>query len=106
MAKTAAALGRFHDNRGLYVAILADPTTGGVSASFATLADIAIAEPGATIGFAGKRVIEQTIRQKVPAEFQSAEWLLKHGQLDMIVSRTRLRHTLGQLLAMHARNPA
>ncbi|MBM3275310.1 MAG: acetyl-CoA carboxylase carboxyltransferase subunit beta, partial [Candidatus Sericytochromatia bacterium] len=98
MAKTSAALGRFHDNRGLYISVLADPTTGGVSASFAMLADLIIAEPGATIGFAGRRVIEQTIRQKTPPEFQTAEWLMKHGNLDMIVPRERLRTLLSQVL--------
>lgn len=102
MAKTSTALARLHDNGILHLSILADPTTGGVSASFAMLADIIIAEPGATIGFAGRRVIEQTIRQKTPPEFQSAEWLLKHGNIDLIVPRNRLRTFLGQLFRMHA----
>lgn len=105
MAKTAAVLARFHDNGNLYIGILADPTTGGVSASFAMLADLLIAEPGANIGFAGRRVIEQTIRQKTPPEFQTAEWLMKHGNIDMIVHRSRLRATLAQLLRMHSRAP-
>jgi acetyl-CoA carboxylase carboxyl transferase subunit beta len=85
---------------------LADPTTGGVSASFASLADLIIAEPGAAIGFAGRRVIEQTIRQKTPPEFQTAEWLLKNGSLDMIVSRLKLRSALAQILRLHGRKPA
>jgi acetyl-CoA carboxylase carboxyl transferase subunit beta len=106
MAKTAAVLGRFHDNGNLYVGVLADPTTGGVSASFAMLADLIIAEPGATIGFAGRRVIEQTIRQKAPPEFQTAEWLAKRGNVDMIVPRHKLRGTLGHLLKLHSRAPA
>ncbi|MBM3268159.1 MAG: acetyl-CoA carboxylase carboxyltransferase subunit beta [Candidatus Sericytochromatia bacterium] len=105
MAKTAAALGRFHDNGNLYISVLADPTTGGVSASFAMLADLIIAEPGATIGFAGRRVIEQTIRQKTPPEFQTAEWLARHGNLDMIVPRHKLRNSLGHLLKLHSRSP-
>ncbi|MBU6429509.1 MAG: acetyl-CoA carboxylase, carboxyltransferase subunit beta [Cyanobacteria bacterium REEB65] len=101
MAKTSSALAHFSANGGLYIAVLADPTTGGVSASFASLADLMIAEPGAVIGFAGRRVIEQTIRQKTPPEFQTAEWLLKHGALDAIVPRSKLRQTLGQILRMH-----
>ncbi len=106
MAKTSSALAQFAEGGGLYLAILADPTTGGVSASFATLADILISEPAAVIGFAGRRVIEQTIRQKAPPEFQTAEWLLKYGALDMIVPRSSLRPMLGQLLRMHAGQPA
>lgn len=105
MAKTSAVLARFHDNGNLFVSILADPTTGGVSASFAMLADLLIAEPGANIGFAGRRVIEQTIRQKTPPEFQTAEWLMKYGNIDMIVHRAKLRGALSQLLRMHSRAP-
>lgn len=101
MAKTSTAMARLHEAGRLAISVLADPTTGGVSASFATLSDIIIAEPGATIGFAGRRVIEQTIRQKTPAEFQTAEWLMKHGQVDMLVPRHKLRDTLAQLIAMH-----
>lgn len=106
MAKTATALARLADSAGLYIAVLADPTTGGVSASFASLADVMIAEPAAVIGFAGRRVIEQTIRQKAPPEFQTSEWLLKHGALDMIVARPQLKDTLAQLLRMHVRTAA
>ena len=80
--------------------MLADPTTGGVSASFAMLGDIAIAEPGATIGFAGRRVIEETIRETLPENFQRAEYLLEHGMVDMVVPRAELRDTLADLIEM------
>lgn len=101
MAKTSAALAKFAKEGLLYVSVLSDPTTGGVSASFANQADIILAEPSAIIGFAGRRVIEATIRQKAPADFQTAEWVFKHGQIDQIVPRPRLRDTLGQLITMH-----
>ncbi len=98
MAKTCAALKKF-DNEGLpYISILTDPTTGGVAASFAMLGDVIIAEPGALIGFAGPRVIEQTIKQKLPEGFQRAEFLLEHGTIDMIVDRTQLKQTVYDLL--------
>ncbi len=87
MAKTSVALKRFSNNRGLIISIMTHPTTGGVSASFASLGDYNFAEPGALIGFAGRRVIEQSIREKLPEDFQTAEFLLKHGQLDAIISR-------------------
>jgi acetyl-CoA carboxylase carboxyl transferase subunit beta len=94
MAKTSAALS-FYSKKALpYVSILTDPTTGGVSASFAFLADIIIAEPGALIGFAGPRVIEQTVRQKLPDKFQKAEFLLEHGMVDMVVHRKNLKQVL------------
>ena len=83
-----------------YVVILADPTTGGVSASFAMLGDITIAEPGAVIGFAGARVIEETIREKLPDGFQRAEFLLEHGMIDMVVHRHEMRETLIQVLGL------
>jgi acetyl-CoA carboxylase carboxyl transferase subunit beta len=83
-----------------YITLLTDPTTGGVSASFAMLGDIAISEPGAIIGFAGARVIEETIRQKLPEGFQKAEYLLDHGMIDMVVHRHKLRETFVQLLQM------
>jgi acetyl-CoA carboxylase carboxyl transferase subunit beta len=102
MAKTSAALERLHRERVLFVSVLTNPTTGGVSASFASLGDINIAEPGALIGFAGRRVIEQTVRQKLPDDFQTAEFLLKHGQLDMVVSRLELKATLTKILEFHA----
>lgn len=101
MAKTSAALGRFSEAGGLYISVLTDPTLGGVSASFATLGDIILAEPGAVIGFAGRRVIEQTIRQKLPDNFQTSEFNLQHGHLDKVVHRKDLRPTLIKLLDMH-----
>jgi acetyl-CoA carboxylase carboxyl transferase beta subunit len=101
MAKVSAAVKR-HSNAGLlYVTVLTDPTTGGVTASFASLGDIIISEPGATIGFAGKRVIEQTIRQKLPDTFQSAEFLLEHGFVDMIVHRKDMKNMLSHILGIH-----
>lgn len=103
MAKTSAALKRHSDAGLLYISVLTDPTTGGVTASFAMLGDIILAEPGALIGFAGPRVIEQTIRQKLPKGFQRAEFLLEHGFLDAIVERSRMRKVLGNLLQMHGK---
>ena len=103
MAKTAAALERFSQKGGLYISVLTHPTTGGVTASFASLGDIMLAEPGALIGFAGPRVIEQTIGEKLPDGFQSAEFLLEHGFLDAIVPRTQLRDTLIRLLRLHGK---
>lgn len=100
MAKTSQALARFRE-KGLYIAVLTDPTTGGVSASFASLADITIAEPNALIGFAGKRVIERTIKETLPKEFQTAEFLLEKGYLDMISDRKDLKNTLSTLLKLH-----
>src|SRR5438445_10440452 len=81
-----------------YIVVLTDPTTGGVSASFAMLGDVTLAEPGAVIGFAGARVIEETIREKLPEGFQRAEYLLEHGMVDMVVHRSKLRETLARLL--------
>lgn len=101
MAKTSAALARFGEAGGLFISIITDPTTGGVSASFASLGDIIIAEPGAVFGFAGRIVIEQTIRQKLPEDFQTAEFNLQHGQLDLVVHRKEMRSTLTKLLEMH-----
>jgi len=98
MAKTSAALGRLRENHLPYVAVMTDPTTGGVSASFAMLGDINLAEPGALIGFAGPRVIEQTIRQKLPPGFQRSEFLEAHGMVDLVVERKILRETLIKLL--------
>ncbi len=101
MAKTSAALKR-HDEAGLlYITVLTDPTTGGVTASFAMLGDVILAEPGALIGFAGPRVIEQTIGQKLPEGFQRAEFLLEHGFVDRIVTRDEMKEVLGQILKMH-----
>ena len=99
MAKTSAALTRLHDDGLPYVSVLTDPTMGGVSASFAMLGDIIVAEPGALVGFTGPRVIEQTVRQKLPEGFQRAEFLLDHGAIDMIVDRLSMRDTIAALLA-------
>jgi acetyl-CoA carboxylase carboxyl transferase subunit beta len=100
MAKISAALARLDDARLPFLSVLTDPTTGGVTASFAMLGDLNIAEPGALIGFAGPRVIEQTIRQKLPAGFQRAEFLLEHGMLDMVVDRRELKKTLARCLRL------
>jgi acetyl-CoA carboxylase carboxyl transferase subunit beta len=101
MAKTSAALAKFDEAGGLYVAVNTYPTTGGVTASFAMLGDINIAEPGALIGFAGRRIIEQTIRQKLPDDFQTAEFLLKNGMLDMVVHRKEMNKVLATILELH-----
>ena len=104
MAKTSAALKRHSDSGLLYISVLTNPTTGGVTASFAMLGDIILAEPGALIGFAGPRVIEQTIRQKLPKGFQSSEFLLEHGFIDQIAERKNMKETLARLLKMHCKN--
>ncbi len=101
MAKTSAALAKFQGDGGLFISIMTDPTTGGVTASFASLGDYNLAEPGALIGFAGRIVIEQTIRQKLPDNFQTAEFNLQHGQLDKVVHRKDMKATLTKLLDMH-----
>ncbi len=100
MAKISAALARLDDARLPFISLLTDPTTGGVTASFAMLGDLNVAEPGALIGFAGPRVIEQTIRQKLPAGFQRAEFLLEHGMLDMVVDRRELKKTLARSIRL------
>lgn len=100
MAKTSAALQKLNEARLPFISILTDPTLGGVSASFAFLGDIIIAEPGATIGFAGARVIKQTIGEDLPQGFQTAEFLLEHGLIDMVVSRKDIKNTLSDLLEM------
>jgi acetyl-CoA carboxylase carboxyl transferase subunit beta len=100
MAKTSVAIGRLGDAGVPFLSVLCDPTTGGVAASFAFQGDIILAEPGALIGFAGRRVIEQTIRQKLPEGFQTAEFLIEHGLIDAIVPRQDLRPTLGRLLRL------
>jgi len=99
MAKTSAALSKLAKEKLPYISILTDPTTGGVSASFAMLGDIILAEPGALIGFAGPRVIEQTIQQKLPDGFQRAEFLLDHGLIDQVVHRKDLKNTLSRILS-------
>ena len=107
MAKTSAALGRLAEARLPYISVLTQPTTGGVTASFATLGDIILAEPGALIGFAGARVIKETTKQTLPPGFQTAEFLLKHGLIDQIVSRLEMRDRLRDLLlALFGRQPA
>mgnify|MGYP002798405463 FL=1 len=103
MAKTSAALERFSQRGGLYISVFTHPTTGGVTASFASLGDIILSEPGALIGFAGPRVIAQTIGEKLPEGFQTAEYLLEHGFLDAIVPRPQLRTTLLQILKLHGK---
>jgi acetyl-CoA carboxylase carboxyl transferase subunit beta len=102
MAKTSQAVARLHEEGLLYISLLTDPTYGGVSASFAFLGDLQVAEPGSRIGFAGKQVIEQTIRQKLPEGFQTAGFLLDHGQLDLVEPRENLRNTLRKILELHA----
>ena len=101
MAKTSAALARFSEKGLLYISVLTDPTTGGVTASFASLGDIILAEPGALIGFAGPRVIQQTIGETLPEGFQRAEYQEEHGFVDAVVPRVRMRETLSQLLRLH-----
>ena len=101
MAKTSAVLERFSQRGGLYISVFTHPTTGGVTASFASLGDIILAEPGALIGFAGPRVIQQTIGQTLPEGFQRAEFQMAHGFVDAVVPRVRMRETLSQLLRLH-----
>jgi len=105
MAKTSAALALLSEKKVPYVSVLTDPTTGGVSASLAMLGDVNIAEPKALIGFAGPRVIEQTVRQKLPSGFQRSEFLLDHGAIDMIIDRRKLRHEIADLLAKFDHRP-
>ena len=101
MAKTSAALERHRQANLLYIPVLTNPTTGGVTASFAMLGDIILAEPKALIGFTGRRVIEQTLKQKIPEGFQSSEYLLDHGFVDAVVPRTKLKQSLAMILKMH-----
>jgi acetyl-CoA carboxylase carboxyl transferase subunit beta len=103
MAKTSAALSKLSDAKCLYISVLTDPTMGGVTASFASLGDVIIAEPNALIGFAGPRVIEQTIRQKLPEGFQRSEFMLTHGFLDAVVRRGDMRASISLLLKLHRR---
>src|SRR5215475_11719407 len=106
MAKVSAAIARLRDARLPYLSVMCDPTTGGVAASFAMLGDLNLAEPGALIGFAGRRVSKQTVNQELPEDFQRAEFLLAHGMLDAIVPRHQMRFTLSRLLALLVRRPA
>ena len=101
MAKTSGAVARHNAAGGLYITVMTDPTTGGVTASFASLGDIIIAEPKVLIGFAGRRVIEGTIKQRLPEDFQSAEFLLEKGFVDMIVERRKIRRTIAHLIKLH-----
>ncbi|WP_394188423.1 acetyl-CoA carboxylase, carboxyltransferase subunit beta [Paenisporosarcina quisquiliarum] len=103
MAKTSVALKRHSEKGYLFISILTHPTTGGVSASFASLGDINLAEPKALIGFAGRRVIEQTVREKLPENFQTAEFLLDHGQLDAVVHRASMKDTVSTLVKLHSK---
>lgn len=106
MAKTASALAKLEEKKVPYIAIFSDPTTAGVLASYGMLADIIIAEPGALIGFAGPRVIEQTIRQKLPKGFQRAEYLLEHGMVDLVVDRSKVKETVEKILSWFKENGA
>ncbi|MFH0708419.1 acetyl-CoA carboxylase carboxyltransferase subunit beta, partial [Escherichia coli] len=106
MAKTTAMLTKLSEAKLPFISVLTDPTMGGVSASFAFLGDVVIAEPKALIGFAGPRVIEQTVREKLPEGFQRAEFLLQKGAIDMIVDRRKMRDEIAQLLALLQRQPA
>jgi acetyl-CoA carboxylase carboxyl transferase subunit beta len=101
MAKTSCAVAKLNEEKILYITVMTEPTFGGVTASFGTLGDIIIAEQGARIGFAGRRVIEQTIRQKLPSDFQTAEYLMKYGQIDIISTRSELKDTLAKLVEIH-----
>ena len=101
MAKTSCAVSKLDDEGLLYINLLTEPTFGGITASFGMLGDIIVAEQGARIGFAGRRVIEQTIRQKLPSDFQTAEYLLKYGQVDVVSARKDLRDTLAKILEAH-----
>ena len=104
MAKTSSAIAKLNEEGLLYISILTDPTTGGVTASFASLGDIILAEPKALIGFAGPRVIEQTIKQKLPVGFQSSEFLLEHGFIDKIVERKDMKETIANLIRLHKKD--
>lgn len=104
MTKTAGVLRKLHEEKLLYISILTEPTFGGVTASFSMLGDIIMAEPKARIGFAGRRVIEETIKQKLPKDFQTAEYLLENGQIDMVVPRTNLKQVVSDLIKLHTQN--
>ncbi|MFD2618057.1 acetyl-CoA carboxylase, carboxyltransferase subunit beta [Terrilactibacillus laevilacticus] len=103
MAKTSAVLKQFSNAGGLFISYMTHPTTGGVTASFASLGDYNFAEPGALIGFAGRRIIEQTIREELPDDFQKAEFLLEHGQLDKVIPRSKMKETLATVLSIHTK---
>ena len=103
MAKTCAGIARLDERKVPFISVLTDPTTGGVSASYATVGDLNIAEPGALIGFAGRRVIEETIKQKLPDDFQTSEYLLEHGFIDFIANRSEMKNKLYQVLSFYNR---
>jgi len=105
MAKTSAALGRLRERALPFISVMTDPTMGGVSASLSMLGDVNVAEPGALIGFAGPRVIEQTVREKLPEGFQRSEFLLEHGALDMIIDRRQMRDQVADLIAILTHRP-
>lgn len=102
MAKTSAALAKLNKDGGLFISVITDPTLGGVSASYAMLGDVIVAEPGVAFGFTGRRVIEQTLRQHLPDDFQTAEFNQQHGQLDKVVPRQKMKEFLAQLLDIHS----
>ena len=104
MAKTVAVAKKYSDNGLLHIAVVTNPTLGGVSASFISLADIIIAEPGAIFGFTGKRIIQETTRQELPDDFQTAEYAKRHGMVDIITDRICMKHTLAELLRFHAKS--
>jgi acetyl-CoA carboxylase carboxyl transferase subunit beta len=103
MAKTCAGIARLNDKRVPYISVMTDPTTGGVSASYAMVGDVNLAEPGALVGFAGRRVIEVTIKQKLPDNFQTAEFFLEHGFIDRIVPRKEMKETLRTIISYYNR---
>lgn len=103
MAKTCAGIARLDEKKVPYISVMTDPTTGGVSASYAMVGDINLAEPGALVGFAGRRVIEVTIKQKLPDNFQTAEFFLEHGFIDRIVHRKEMKDTLGRIIEFYNR---
>ena len=103
MAKTSCAVGKLDEAKILYITVLTEPTFGGVTASFATLGDIIIAEKDARIGFAGRRVIEQTIRQSLPADFQTANYLMNYGQVDLISERKDLKKNISDIIRLHTK---
>src|SRR5207248_5806035 len=103
LAKTSQAMARLNEEGILFISLLTDQTYGGVTASYAVLGDVLVSEPGALIGFAGRKVIEQTIRQKLPEAFQTAGFLMEHGMLDLVEPRENMRHVLRKVLSMHQR---
>ena len=105
MARTTVAIQRFRETRKPYIVVLTNPTTGGITASYAMLGDVQLAEPGALIGFAGPRVIEQTIREKLPEGFQRSEYLQEHGMVDMVVHRNEMKATVARICRLLTKTP-